>query len=322
MSAAPLAQVVACGLALPQDLGRWGFQGAGVPVSGALDTLRYRIAAMLVSGMDPMDAPPGPAVVEVLSGVLVLDVERATAIAVVGSADVSLDAHVSATGVCLAVQRGQVLAVTPRSPAPVYVAIAGWEPGAVLGSSSHDTFSRIGPPALVRGTVLQCSHAPSTELDEHGRGRLRNVVGAFHRPLPDGSGPVRIVLHHAHGNWPASLAGESWSVDTRARSGWRMAGPTLDAASGTSSRPSNPVVVGGMQVTDAGGLVVLGPDGGLTGGYPLAGVVASCDRARLAAVAPGDPVRFAIVTREAAQEAAREAEQWLRAAVVRPGALH
>ena len=58
---------------------------------------------------------------------------------------------------------------------------------------------------------------------------------------------------------------------------------------------SAPMVVGAIQLTPSGEAIILGPDGGLTGGYPVVGVVATVDLDRVCLLRPGDRVRFRVV---------------------------
>jgi allophanate hydrolase subunit 2 len=56
--------------------------------------------------------------------------------------------------------------------------------------------------------------------------------------------------------------------------------------------PSFPVVPGSVQLTPSSELVVLGPDAGVTGGYPVLGVVRSQSLDALAQCRPGSGVRL------------------------------
>ena len=57
---------------------------------------------------------------------------------------------------------------------------------------------------------------------------------------------------------------------------------------GAGGLPSFPVVPGSVQVTPSGELVVLGPDAGVTGGYPVVGVLFTAGARRAGAGRPGD----------------------------------
>lgn len=57
-------------------------------------------------------------------------------------------------------------------------------------------------------------------------------------------------------------------------------------------RPSFGVVPGAIQLTPSGQPIVLMPDGGVTGGYPVLAVVISADLPALGQLVPGAPLRL------------------------------
>jgi allophanate hydrolase subunit 2 len=115
-----------------------------------------------------------------------------------------------------------------------------------------------------------------------------------------------------------ALVSATWTVASVARSGVRLSGGPIPA-SGTV--PSMPMVPGAIQATPAGEAVVLGPDGGLTGGYPVVGVVVTADLDRLSLLAPGDRVAFRSVAVADAAAARRDQLATLRRAVAHPDHL-
>lgn len=285
-----LATVAACGVATVQDGGRVGYAGVGVAASGPLHRERYEVASTLLAGR----VDPSVPTLEVLVGDLVLDIADDTCAVVVGPANCriaepggrTLDV---AAHVVVAVRAGERLAVERDDrlgSGPVYVALSGWSPDRVLGSCATDTFGRIGGAVAGPGYVLRGAAA-----------RGANRVGAYWRPVPTATGPVRVVPTQG-------ILGGSWQVDAVSRSGIRLqAREDLRAGGSTALAPSQPVVPGTVQRLPTGGLIVLGPDGGVTGGYPVAAVVATVDLDRLWLLAPGSAVRFAPVTVEAAAHA-------------------
>jgi len=76
--------------------------------------------------------------------------------------------------------------------------------------------------------------------------------------------------------------------------------------------PSGPMVEGAVQCTPAGELIILGPDGGVTGGYPVVGVIATADVDRVSEVQIDTDILFIpvdIPTAMAAHRDGAEAEQ-------------
>ena len=91
------------------------------------------------------------------------------------------------------------------------------------------------------------------------------------------------------------------------------------AMSGTL--PSLPVLPGTIQIPAGGQPIVLGPDSGVTGGYPVAGVVVTVDLPRVAQLAAGDAVQFQAIDVNTATQLHLEREQWLAHAVLDPDDL-
>lgn len=299
-----IATVIAPGVSTVQDGGRHGYADIGVPVSGAWHRERHLLATGLLTGV----LDPGVPAIELLAGSLHLLLHADTFLTSVGPAAAHVDGHPAAVDTCLAVSAGSRVRIDHRGPGPVYVALAGWQPQRVLGSSSTDTFGGLGPAPLTTGTVLPAGG----DIDRAARAR----VGAFHRERRARTGPIRVVPtgHPA----AAAFTAARWTVTAAARSGTRLAGHALP---GAGDVPSQPMVRGAVQLTPSGDPVVLGPDGGLTGGYPVVAVVATADLDRLSLLATGDEISFRACDLGEAVQAYQERERWLTSAITHPGLL-
>jgi antagonist of KipI len=66
----------------------------------------------------------------------------------------------------------------------------------------------------------------------------------------------------------------------------------LASAASLPQALSAPVVFGTVQLPPDGKAIILGADRQTTGGYPVVGVVASVDHARVAQLRPGERLRF------------------------------
>lgn len=297
-----LARVVAVGLATVQDGGRRGLSHLGVPSSGALHRERYLVATALLAGLPDASMPA----VELLSGDLALEATADVVLAVVGPATCRMDDRRAAVGTALLVPAGSVLAVRTTGPGPVYLVVDGWQPRLTLGSAATDTFSNLGGGALRAGESLR------GVATRQGRAR----VGAFHRPLEVPTGRVRVVPTGHPGL--RSFTAAAWVVGVAARSGVRLAGGLMRASAPIASMP---VVPGAVQLPPDGAPIVLGPDGGLTGGYPVVAVVASADLDRMSLLGAGDTVSFRAVDQDEALVAWQSRQRALRAAVTHPADL-
>lgn len=279
-------------LALVQDRGRTGLAHLGVPRSGWLDDRAARWANRLV-GNDP-----GAAVVESLLGGLVVRASSAIVIAVTGArCPVTLTRHgrtrAAAYGEPVVLHAGDVLRVgTPVAGLRCYLAVGGGitvDP--VLGSRSTCTLSGLGPPALEAGTVLPVG--PSR----------RPAAGPYVEPPPaapargpEGETVLRVQRGPRHDWFEASawsrLVGEEFTVGPSSdRIGVRLAGTVLRRRV-ASELPSEPVVLGAVQVPTSGEPVIFLADHPTTGGYPVLAVVARADLDACAQLRPGDRVRF------------------------------
>lgn len=305
----PIATVERAGLVTVQDIGRFGFTDVGVPTSGAWHRARYRFAVALVHGDTEDPHLPHPTF-EILSNGMSLAFHEPQVIAVVGSADVRVDGSNAASGVALHIAANSVLEIDHRGPGPAYLALSGWQPARTLRSAATDSFSRLGGP-FGKGTPI----AHGQTLFGHRDVETRNV-GSFLRITQPATGGIAIIATDE--DLAAALCEEPWRVESTARSGVRLSGPRLPS---TTSIASMPVVPGAIQLTPDGTAIVLGPDGGLTGGYPIVGVVASAHLDRMADLAIGEHVRFGRVDPVSAAEEFTTREQRLASAIVHPDAL-
>lgn len=295
-----IAAVRGVGWATIQDGGRPGFTEVGVPSSGAWHRERYLLAASLLGGDERQPA------IEILGGPLSLLFGRAAVLAVTGPARVLVEGRPGPVGAVLSISEDAEVTIEPEGRGPVYVVIAGWQPPTLLGSAATDTFSQLGGAVLAAGDLLTGDLAP----DARGR------VGVFHRPRREPTGPIRIVPTDVLTE--RDLQSARWTVQSTARSGVRLAGAPAGASGVT---PSAPMVPGAVQLTPAGEAIILGPDGGLTGGYPVIGVVTTVDRDRVSLLAVGDVVQLRPMS--VAESAAAYADQArsLASAITHPGRL-
>jgi len=292
-----------------QDIGRMGFTDIGVPVSGAWHRARHRLAVALVHG-DTEDAHPPHPTLEILSAGLSLTFHEPQVIAIVGSAAVRIDGRSAATGVALQIAANSVLDIDQSGPGSAYLTLSGWQPERILRSAATDSFSRLGGLAgdgkpVARGQILLGLPDLSTEH-----------VGSFLRTTQSATGSISIITTDEE--LAERFCEETWHVKSTARSGVRLSGPKLPSLQSIASMP---VVPGAIQLTPDGTAIVLGPDGGLTGGYPVVGVVASVHMDRIADLAIDDSVRFAEADPASAAEEFTAREERLASAIVRPDAL-
>jgi biotin-dependent carboxylase-like uncharacterized protein len=272
-------EVVAPGpLATVQDLGRTGWAALGVPRSGAFDRGAARLANRLVGN------PASAAVLEATYGGLELRALDAATIACTGALCPGAD-----WGAAFTMPAGAVVRLgAPVSGLRSYLAIRGGivvEPA--LGSRSTDLLSGLGPAPLRAGVLLPVGDPP----DEPPSGATAPPAPTTNR-LPALPGPradwfAGAALDRLHTAW--------WTVrDASDRIGVRLDGEPLERTR-TDELPSEPTLPGAVQVPADGRPIVFGPDGPVTGGYPVVAVLTDAGFDALAQCRPGDPVRLQLL---------------------------
>ena len=296
-----------------QDLGRIGYQALGVPVSGALDSLAFRLGNALVGN------PEGAAALEILGGGPTLEVIADSVRVAVTGPGASLFLIDGGPPVpawrSVTFFRGAVFRIVlGRESVCAYLAVEGTiavEP--VLGSAS--TYVRAGlggfsGRALRRGDELSLAVDHASERAEH------------HLPSPPSAAsddPIRVVLGPQQECFTdealATLLSAEFRISKEAdRMGMRLEGPTLRHRGGWDI-VSDAIATGAIQVPGSGQPIVLLADHQTTGGYPKIATVISADLPTTGRRRPGDMIRFAAVSVEEAEQLARDAENRLAALI-------
>jgi len=286
-----------------QDLGRPGWRAQGVPEGGAMDPWSARAANRLVGN------PDGAALLEILLAGPELRSARAATVAWVGGGlEGRAAGRALAAGAAHRIEPGERLELgRTTTGARAWLAIGGGiEVPPVLGSRSTELsggFGGLAGRALAGGDRLPLGrgpdHRPRRLAAPPAPGRssaakLRVLVG------PDGSHPVEAL---------GALAGP-WRVSARSdRRGVRLESEAAVPGAAGSLR-SQGVLPGAVQWLPSGGLVVLGVDAPVTGGYPWIAQVIEADLGRLAHLLPGARIAFEPCdpARAEAELAARERE--------------
>ncbi|HEY1260280.1 MAG TPA: biotin-dependent carboxyltransferase family protein [Stellaceae bacterium] len=291
-----------------QDLGRFGWQALGVPVSGALDGAALRLANALVGN------PLGMPVLEILwSGPTFEIVADRVRLALAGAgADLSVggSATVPAWQSCV-LTRGEMFRITlGRQSASACLAIEGGVAvPPVLGSAS--TYLRAGlggfeGRALRRGDIVPIAIENPAERAES---RLPAP------PPADTDQPIRVVLgpqqEYFTDDAVATLLEAEFRISQSAdRMGMRLDGPTLHHRLGWDI-VSDAIATGAIQVPGSGQPILLLADHQTTGGYPKIATVISADLPVVGRRRPGDRIRFTAVAPDVAEQLCRDAENRL-----------
>ncbi|MBC7979648.1 MAG: urea carboxylase [Armatimonadetes bacterium] len=294
--------------------GRLGYWDVGVPPSGPMDSLAFRMANRLVGNDDKAAAlectVAGPTLKFGFDSVIALSGAEMGA---------RLDSEIMEMGKAVGVKAGQILELGKASDGcRTYLAIAGGiDVPEYLGSKSTFTLGKFGGHsgrALLAGDVLE----------------IAGTIGvvseiAYRLPFPAREWEIG-VLYGPHGAPEFFTDGDietffntDWMVHfNSARTGVRLIGPKPEwartdggeAGLHPSNIHDNAYAVGAVDFT--GDMpVILGPDGPSLGGFVCPVTIIEAELWKMGQLKPGDRVRFLAVGVQAAREQAAKVEAWL-----------
>lgn len=309
---------------LLQDRGFHGGRAQGVPPGGVMD----RTALTLLNAL--LGNPPGTEALEVtLTAPTLLAEGGPVGFALSGTLSGRVRAPDGTTRplppwTATTLPEGHRVEIAAPAPGPYgLVGLSGGiEVPRLLDSRStclRAGFGGLQGRALIAGDRLAVATAREGQPD-------RRIT-----PPADPDGPIRAVPG-PQTEWFAAaglraLCAAPWRVTADCdRMGMRLDGAALPFASGyRTDILSDGIVPGAIQVPGNGQPIILLADAQTTGGYAKIATVIGADLPRLSRLAPGDPVRFAIVTVAEAEALARAAQLALDAAIARiemVGGLH
>ncbi|HEY5821942.1 MAG TPA: urea carboxylase [Propionibacteriaceae bacterium] len=328
----PRFEVVKAGmLTTIQDWpGRTGYWSVGVPPSGPMDDLSFRL------GNQALGNDHGAPGLEMTMAGPVLRFHSAAVIMVTGApTPVLVDGRSAGQWVPLALAAGSTVEIgTPSVGMRTYLLVAGGiDAPQILGSAATFDLGEMGGlagRALRTGDVVPLRPVPSPRA-EPVPPELRPEIGSSWRLG---------VLEGPHGapdfftvEDVAEFYRASWNVHfNSARTGVRLVGPKPtwarrdggDAGLHPSNIHDTPYAVGAVDYT--GDLpILLGPDGPSLGGFTCPATVITAHRWKLGQLRPGDSVAFVPVNELQAGDLRRQPHREFlpgRQAVVDGGVLH
>jgi biotin-dependent carboxylase-like uncharacterized protein len=260
-------RIVAVGIATTlQDRGRIGWAHLGVPTAGPVDRATRALVNRLVGNRDDALA------VETAGG-LVVEAVRPVVVAA------------SATRAVVSMGVGEQLRVDPDPEQRwAYLAVRGGIVAPlVLGSASQDTLAGVGPAAVRTGDVLAHGDDPGTPVttDQAPARPAAATVRLFPGPDGDERSVDAVVLRR-------------WTVQpASSRVGVRLTTTGAGIEATPASAASEPLVLGAIQLTPSGEIIVMLADHPTTGGYPVVAVVHPDDLGVVGQRVPGSTVTFA-----------------------------
>jgi antagonist of KipI len=285
-----------------QDLGRWGYQGSGVPVAGPMDSYSHRMANQLI-GNDSNAA----AMEITLIGPELEASERATCVVQGARFDATLSGEPIDISQPFVVPSGHRLRFGARHRgARATLAVAGgFDLPPEFESRSTSVVSGMGP---FNGRPLQAND----RLPVGGHTRVPARSNGRPLQLPEGGARLRVIRGPHDGMFTAAaldtLFNSRFTITPQSnRMGYRLSGPLLVHANGAEIL-SDATPIGSLQVPASGQPILLMADRQTTGGYPKIGTVITADLPVAGQLAPGDWIEFAECSHAEAIARLREQE--------------
>jgi biotin-dependent carboxylase-like uncharacterized protein len=295
-----------------QDLGRFGAQYLGVPVSGALDSVNLRLANLLVRNEEKAGA------LEMIGQGACFEVLAETARLAVGGPDARVE-PVGKTELLVpkpyesfTLKKGDRFQINLGAASSVcYLAVeGGFDVPCVMGSCSTFVLGEMGGfngRRLLEGDEIRLNRDKAPVRSEL---RIENLN--FSR---ENENIVRVMLGPQDDYFDAEaidlFLSKSFTISHQSdRMGFRLSGVQLKHSKGFNI-VSDGIAPGAIQVPGSGEPIILLADRQTTGGYPKIGVVISTDLPMLGRFWPGETISFKAVSFDEAREAAHELQAWL-----------
>ena len=292
-----------------QDLGRFGFQQYGVPVSGAMDPRSLKLANPLL-GNDP-----GEAALEItVTGPQLIFGEANYAVLTGGDLGAELDGKPMPRYQAVKIEAGQTLRFLGlRNGCRAYLAFAGGlDVPLVMGSRSTCMKAKIGG---IKGRKLEAGdelrfRAPQPDLPFPERRRIGTDF------VPQKQYELHAVLGPQDDHFTEAglrtFFSEVYTVSADFdRMGCRLDGPPIEHKGGADII-SDGIAFGAVQVPSSGKPIIMTADRQTTGGYTKIATVCSADFRFLGQLKGGDKVNFIPISVEQAQNVLLLERQYFR----------
>jgi antagonist of KipI len=291
-----------------QDLGRKGFRKYGIPLSGAMDTLAFRAANLLVG-----NAEHEPGLEVTLQGLEM--VALAPLLVAVTGADLqfSINSEYYSPWRSSLLKAGDVVHFKRRqSGLRAYLAVrGGFRAPTFMGSCSVFERGSMGTP-LRKDEILEVGDAPSVSLHE-----MHIPEGLL--PEPSNRISIRVIvgpqIEAFTPQGVENFQSSTYRITPQSdRMAYRLEGPRISHR-GRADIISEPVVPGSIQVPSDGQPIILAADAQVTGGYAKIATAISADLDLLAQALPGNTIRFEETDQAGARQARierRELLDWIQ----------
>jgi len=291
-----------------QDLGRFGFQQYGMPVSGAMDSCALRIGNRLLGNEE------NEAAIEISAPGISLEVLDQTVIATTG-ANFNPTINNSPAPMCEAIEvkKGDIISFDQiKNGCRSYLLVVGGiDVPIILGSKS----------TYVRGKIGGLKGRPLKKADIINIGKtnqeLQNIIGrkvtANNLPVYNEENEIRVILGPQDDYFTKDglhvFLNSFYEITANSdRMGYRLKGPKIKSKNG-SDIITDGIPLGSIQVPRNGMPIVMLADRQTTGGYAKIATVISVDVDKFAQMKPGNKVKFTQVNLEEAHQLLGEREK-------------
>lgn len=293
-----------------QDAGRWGYQGFGTPVAGAMDLKAYKVANMLVGNT------AGQAALEFTMMGGEYEFTTDTFAALTGAnMNATLDGQPLNNWASFRAAAGSKLQFGfATEGCRAYLAVAGgFDLPIVLGSRSTHTRSKVG--GLDGRSLKTGDELPITPTDLSKLQELQ--LSAALIPALDTQVKLRVLLGPQDEDFTEqgkqTMFDSVYKVTSEAdRMGYRLEGQVIEHAT-KADIVSDALCQGAIQIPAHGMPIIMMADRQTTGGYTKIGSVIGADLRLLAQLKPGDTVSFAQVDDEQAVQALQTDKNYYQA---------
>ena len=285
-----------------QDLGRFGFQQYGMPVSGAMDTYSLKFANSLVGNN------LNEACLEITAIGPTIEFDSDTFIAICGA---DMQAQINGIDIemykTIEVKRGEVLSFKGlKKGFRTYFAIAGGiDVPMVMGSRSTYLRGKIGGfegRALKNGDQLQLGMSTNKpQIKQISNEQIPEYKNSFTARIIPGPESTYFTVQAL----TDFLKSEFVLSNHSDRMGYRLKGKTIQHKT-TSEIISSGIAFGTIQIPPNGEPIIMMADRQTTGGYPRIATIISSDLPYLSQLQAGDKIRFKEIRLVEAHELMRE----------------
>jgi biotin-dependent carboxylase-like uncharacterized protein len=290
-----MIEVLTPGITTIQDAGRKGLEQFGMPRSGALDPFLARLANRIAG--NHLDAP----LLEfALLGPTLRFLQPCSFVVAAFSSRYLLNEKLVAEFELINVTAGSVLRFQQMEGWFGYLAFTGGiQAEKILGSASTYVPGKIGKRIAAKDQINLHAQTQPKFFSKAGfefpkASNILKILDATHTNL-------------FHTSSKKLICENEYTILAQSdRMGIRLEGTPLQVP---EVRRSIPALPGVIQVSRSGQLIILGPEGPVTGGYPQIAILSQTSWTTLARTRPGKKIRFEWITLEKARDLKIKHEQ-------------